>query len=505
MTNKERLNTVLNNVYKEFNFMTKEELNSILNSFIKNSNLLDSDEMIKKVTKNIIKQIYKYLNEKFNNGEFIFYFKKYYNNSLNDVKCFDSYLRKINYTPSFDECTEVLDICSNVLEPLFSENIENIKQCNFKFLKENNFLISLTEVYSVINDFINEEDDDITQNIEIGYIEDSYRAYLYEVGQFPLLTPSQEKELFLALNNGDTNAKKVIANSNLRLVVSIAKKYIGNNIDLLDLIQDGNTGLMVAIEKFDITKGYKFSTYATWWIRQALTRTLANKSRNIRIPVYLHENIMKYNRAVSFLTYLLGREPSEQEIADKLGISLRHLRELKQLKEDCVSLDLKVGEDDDCALGELVASENETPEDLMINSKMRLDVRNFLENCKLTIKEREIIKLRFGFYNNRLFTLEEIGQMFGVTRERIRQVEQNAFRKLRMPSNKADNLAAYLTYPETAMETLIEARKNRGEIEQGLTNQIRSQVTVGKQPKLSVAFERANTIDEEEFVKTLKK
>ena len=263
--------------------------------------------------------------------------------------------------------------------------------------------------------------------------EDPVRMYLKEIGNVPLLTTEQEVELAKRVEAGDEDAKKQLTEANLRLVVSIAKKYVGRGMPFLDLIQEGNMGLMKAVDKFDYTKGYKFSTYATWWIRQAITRGIADTGRTIRVPVHMVETINKTLRMTRTLLQELGREPTPEEVAERLNVSVSRVREVLKISRDPVSLDTPIGEEDDSHLGDFIEDDSAlSPADSAAFSMLRAELATALES--LTDRERQVVKLRFGLEDGRARTLEEVGKEFNVTRERIRQIEAKALRKLRHPS-----------------------------------------------------------------------
>ena len=264
-------------------------------------------------------------------------------------------------------------------------------------------------------------------------VDDPVRMYLREIGKIPLLTYEQEIELAKGVLAGDEDAKKKLAESNLRLVVSIAKKYVGRGMLFLDLIQEGNMGLIKAVEKFDYTKGYKFSTYATWWIRQAITRAIADQARTIRIPVHMVETINKLIRTSRHLLQQLGREPTPEEIAKEMEIPVEKVVEIQKIAQDPVSLETPIGEEDDSHLGDFIQDDDSpAPQDSVAYTLLKEQLEEVMST--LTPREAKVLKLRFGLEDGKARTLEEVGKEFKVTRERIRQIEAKALRKLRHPS-----------------------------------------------------------------------
>ena len=274
-------------------------------------------------------------------------------------------------------------------------------------------------------------------------ISDPVRMYLKEIGRINLLSSDEEFEYAKLAEQGDEYAKNMLAESNLRLVVSIAKRYVGRGMLFLDLIQEGNIGLMKAVDKFDPSKGYKFSTYATWWIRQAITRALADQARTIRVPVHMVETINKLARVQRQLTQELNREPTDEELAKKIGISVEKVREVYKISQDPVSLETPIGEEDDSHLGDFIKDERTmSPEEYATIEMLKEELSGVL--LTLTEREEKVLRLRFGLDDGQCRTLEEVGQVFNVTRERIRQIEAKALRKLRHPS-RSRRLKDFLT------------------------------------------------------------
>ena len=288
-----------------------------------------------------------------------------------------------------------------------------------------------------------EEDVEIDLSVPEGIgIDDPVRMYLKEIGRVPLLSADEEVDLAQRMEKGDEEAKRRLAEANLRLVVSIAKRYVGRGMLFLDLIQEGNLGLIKAVEKFDYTKGYKFSTYATWWIRQAITRAIADQARTIRIPVHMVETINKLIRVSRQLLQELGREPVPEEIAKHMDISVERVREIMKIAQEPVSLETPIGEEEDSHLGDFIEDQDApAPAEAASFRLLKEQLEEVLET--LTPREEKVLRLRFGLDDGRARTLEEVGQEFGVTRERIRQIEAKALRKLRHPS-RSKKLKDYL-------------------------------------------------------------
>ncbi len=342
------------------------------------------------------------------------------------------------------EIQEINDFFSDM--ELDSDQMEKV----FDYLEANN-----VDVLRISNDdddipddiVMSDEDDIDVEKIDLSVpdgisIEDPVRMYLKEIGKVPLLSADEEVELAKRMAEGDEEAKKRLAEANLRLVISIAKRYVGRGMLFLDLIQEGNLGLIKAVEKFDYHKGFKFSTYATWWIRQAITRAIADQARTIRIPVHMVETINKLIRVSRQLLQELGREPTPEEIAAKLDMPVERVREILKISQKPVSLETPIGEEEDSHLGDFIQDDNvPVPAEAAAQTLLKEQLDEVLDT--LTEREQKVLRLRFGMNDGRARTLEEVGKEFDVTRERIRQIEAKALRKLRHPS-RSRKLRDYL-------------------------------------------------------------
>ena len=306
----------------------------------------------------------------------------------------------------------------------FDENIEDVPLLEVDEFEENPELSELEE--------ITQEELENALIIENIAINDPVKMYLKEIGRVPLLSTEEEVELAKKILDGDTAARQRLTEANLRLVVSIAKRYVGRGMHFLDLIQEGNVGLIKAVEKFDYTKGFKFSTYATWWIRQAITRAIADQARTIRVPVHMVETINKLKKVQSQLLHENGREPTEDQIAKEMGLSVSRVREIIRVAQEPVSMETPIGPEEDSRLMDFIRDEDAlAPDDAALKTITNEDIDKVLKT--LSPREEDVIRLRFGLYDGRCHTLEEVGERFEVTRERIRQIEAKALRKLRHP------------------------------------------------------------------------
>ena len=359
---------------------------------------------------------------------------------------------QVKFTEKLKEILEFAKKKKNVLEysevndffreiELSPEKMDDI----LEYLEENG--IDVLKITEDDPDDMSFEDIDETEEIDISVpdgisIEDPVRMYLKDIGKVPLLSAEEEIELAKKMEKGDEQAKKKLAEANLRLVVSIAKRYVGRGMLFLDLIQEGNLGLIKAVEKFDYTKGYKFSTYATWWIRQAITRAIADQARTIRIPVHMVETINKLIRVQRQLLQELGREPSPEEISEQMNLPVDRVREILKISQEPVSLETPIGEEEDSHLGDFIQDENvPVPAEAAAFTLLKEQLVEVLDT--LTDREKKVLTLRFGLDDGKARTLEEVGREFDVTRERIRQIEAKALRKLRHPS-RSRKLKDYL-------------------------------------------------------------
>ncbi len=354
------------------------------------------------------------------------------------------------FKQKLNELIELAKKNNNVIEinkvnDVFKQVNPSLNQIDkmYEYLESKNIIIlnlqdeepsadALLEFDDIDDDYLLSDDTD-SSLLSSAMSDDPVKLYLKEIGGYPLLSLDDEIELAKRIEQGDELAKSQLAESNLRLVVSIAKRYVGRGLSFLDLIQEGNLGLIKAVDKFDYTKGFKFSTYATWWIRQSITRSIADQSRTIRIPVHMSEVINKTYRVSRTLLQELGREPTEQEISDAMNMPIEKVREILKVSADPISLDTPIGEEDDSHLGDFIKDDSIVgPEDAASYAMLQDQISKLLST--LTEREQRVLTLRFGLDDGRTRTLEEVGKEFNVTRERIRQIEAKALRKLRHPS-----------------------------------------------------------------------
>jgi len=331
---------------------------------------------------------------------------------------------------------EILDAIGEMdIDPEHLEKFYDTLETNGIEIVEtlDDIMLNDAELSSITSNDMGEDDLDSEPMIESVAIDDPVKIYLKEIGRVPLLSPDEEMNLAMRISTGDVAAKKRLSEANLRLVVSIAKRYLGRGMQFLDLIQEGNLGLIKAVEKFDHTKGFKFSTYATWWIRQAITRAIADQARTIRIPVHMVETINKVKKVSSQLLHQNGHEPTAEEIAEVINMPTDKVREIMRVAQEPVSLETPIGEEEDSHLGDFIPDDDApAPQDAASHTLLKEQLAEVLGT--LTPREERVLKLRFGLEDGRSRTLEEVGEVFNVTRERIRQIEAKALRKLRHPS-----------------------------------------------------------------------
>ena len=328
-------------------------------------------------------------------------------------------------TSEINDALEQLDFDVEKVDKLY----DTLESLNIDIVDD----IDLSDLEGKDFDSEHDEDDESLLSVDGINIDDPVKVYLKESGRVPLLTPEEEVELAERMAKGDPAARKRLSEANLRLVVSIAKRYVGRGMQFLDLIQEGNLGLIKAVEKFDHTKGFKFSTYATWWIRQAITRAIADQARTIRIPVHMVETINKVKKVSSQLLHKNGHDPSAEEIAEELDMPIDKVREIMRVAQEPVSLETPIGEEEDSHLGDFIEdSDAPAPADAASHTLLKEQLEDVLST--LTPREKKVLELRFGLEDGRNRTLEEVGKEFNVTRERIRQIEAKALRKLRHPS-----------------------------------------------------------------------
>ncbi len=346
----------------------------------------------------------------------------------------------------------------HLIELIVHNYSEYIKQGKIDQVIEDDTIILIIETYCSIENIEIEEPEDENEIIDREGLTDYVKVYLQEIGRYPLLGPEEERELAYKIIQGDEKAKQKMIESNLRLVISIAKYYVGRGLPFLDVIQEGNLGLMKAVEKFDPTKGYKLSTYATWWIRQNIKRALADKGRTIRIPVHKYEKLTIFKRIYQQLEAKLNRAPTVEELAEAMKVTPEEIVEYFSIQDYTLSLNAMVGEESETELGEFIGTAEDTPEDLVLEGSLSQEVMKVLEKCPLTAQEREIIILRYGLLDEEPMTLELISQRYNCTREWIRQKEASAIRKIAM-SEYAKELIEYMPFPERAEKHLKELRK----------------------------------------------
>lgn len=469
---------IINNIYQSFGYINMSYqdyyelvLKEIINSkktytgnisysgFIKKKIRITLSEHIRKLiydSKTTFKTINNYINQKFDKIST-------YEDSIKKIKKIDAFFATYNFIPDVDLIIELLDknaIFVEMIELIFKHYYLEITSGNSEKIFDNSLLIITIETYCMLKNIEIKQEEPSEKNYDSteGEVTDSVKLYLREIGRRPLLTVQQEREIAHRVAQGDSRARDLLIESNLRLVVSIARKYINRGLSFLDLIQEGNLGLMIAVDKYDVEKGYKFSTYATNWISQAMTRAIADKARNVRIPVGLYIEIGSYKRTITNLELKLNRQPTIEEIANEMKLSIPEVIKLHKLQNDTVSINALIGDDSDTELEKFIPASEETLEDVTISETLQYHVRKLFEDCNLKEREKEVLMLRFGFNDEKPMTLEEIGKKYNITRERVRQIEAKALKKIRS-SKQVKELAVYMQKPDESLENIEEFRK----------------------------------------------
>lgn len=387
---------------------------------------------------------------------------KYQDNIISFEKIVN-FFHDFNFFPPPNLLIELIDkndTLNKILQDVVENNLEILQKYDIDSKFSDDISKNFIELYCLKNNIEIKKDDDIqeedytefiTDITNTVYTDDSVKMYLQEIHK-PILTKEQEKSLALRIRNGDEKAKELFIERNLRLVIKVARKYTGHGISFLDLIQEGNLGLIKAVDKFDVTKGYKFSTYATCWIRQSIQRSLGNKSRNIRLPVHLYEKVKKYELLKKELSLKFNREPTFEELSKKMRVSIDTIYKYERLEHDTISLNMIVG-DEDSELEDFISLSTESIDNQFIEENLKDVIENLLKNSNLTTKEIDILKLRFGIGTNDPKTLEETGKIYGVSRERIRQIQEKALKKIRRSYNVKE-LAIYMDNPKEAKKNI---------------------------------------------------
>ncbi len=456
----------VDDVYKSYSFIDidKKEYEDLIKEVTDNiKDTSDIKDQVIKITKSILinkvknlilnsktsfKIINNYINQNLNNCN-------NYNDALNFFKSLSLFLSFNEYIPTPEIIIELLNknlLFNKATDLIIEKNKKQILNGNIDKIFTNNLLILTIDTYCILNDIEtnNYEEENSTNNLESL---DILKQYLKEIGKYPILDSKQENQLALKIKQGDKEAKDLFIKSNLKLVVSIAKKYVGRGLALLDLVQDGNLGLMKAVDKFDVDKGYKFSTYATWWIRQSIARGIMDKSKTIKIPVHQYEKFLSYNKVINNLTMSLNRPPTLKEVASELNVKEDDIAYVYNLMIDPISISVKVGEEKETELSDFIESDDKPLEDLVGNKFLADSIEELFKEANLNEKEIQVLKLRFGFDNKKPLTLKEIAIQYGLTRERIRQIQENALFKLRK-TKFIDGFEEYTSYPNKSLSYL---------------------------------------------------
>ena len=436
----------------------KSESNYI--DFLQNKIKFRLSEKIKSLLLNSetsFKTLNNYINQKFTSISS-------YEDALKYFEEIRIFLETYDFIPNIDLLIELItknNLFNKIVELIFEKNRLPIISGKMEDLFDDSILLSTIDTYCILKNISIQEsyETDVDNYETTEYIRiDNINIYLKEISKKNLLTIQQEREFAQKIAEGDVKAKKQFIESNLRLVVSVARKYIGRGLSFLDLIQEGNLGLITAVDKYDVNKGYKFSTYATYWIRQAINRAIYDKSRNVRIPAYMYEKVGLYKKTITKMEDKLGRSPTINEIANEMHLSISKVTMLHKLQDDTISINSFVGVEEDTELEDFIPSSEEIPEDIVLDGTLQSQVRNLFKKCCLKPNEINILMLRYGFNNKESMTLEEIGKIMHISKERIRQIEARAIKKIRN-SKYVKDLAVYTTNPEQSLHNIEEFRK----------------------------------------------
>ena len=461
----------ISSIYDCFKYleMSEQEFYQLVLKEIENSKTTYSGNQsyVSFVKNNLIKELNNQTEHLLNNGKAFHIINNYINQEFNNpkldvfysIKQVGAFFEKYNYNPELDLIIKLLkknNLFREKIGSIFHQYSSIITSGNIDNICDDNFFLMSVETYCMLNDIdikiIDEKE--LYQDLDISNITG---VYLAEISRYPLLSVTQEKELATRIANGDEKARKYFIECNLRLVTSIAKKYMNRGLSFLDMVQEGNLGLMIAVDHFDVSKGYKFSTYATCWIREAITRAIANKGRNIRISVSTYEKVQNYKAAQALLEHKLNREVTISEVAHEMGISIEEAGNLYKLQTDTVSLNSPVSDESDTEFGDLIPT-NEILDDSVISNDLHTLIQNLLQQCKLTYREIDVLMLRYGLNDNEYMTLEEISHRYNITKERIRQIEIKALKKIRK-SKYIKDFAIYMQNPDKALKFLQQFQK----------------------------------------------
>ena len=473
----ELLLPVIQNVYQSFSYIKlseKEYSSLVLNEIVMSKKLYNGDILYSDFIKKRIKTIFSEKTKQllFDSNKSFYLINDYINIEFKTVKTpyesirqfakLSSFLETYNYLLGPDILIELINknvIFSEMIEVIVKKYYSKIVAGKSKNIFDNSSIILAIETYCMLKGIeIKENLDEELDYSSSSVVPDNIKAYLKEIGEIDLLSDEDERDLAKKVANGDTNAREKFIESNLKLVVFIAKRYVGRGLPFLDLIQEGNIGLMTAVDRYDAKKGYKFSTYATWWIRQAITRAIADKGRNVRLPVYLSQNLMLYRKTITDLQKRLNRQPTIEEIAKEMKVSIPKVIELYKLQSDTISINSMVGDDGDTELEHFIPGSDVSPEDIVIEGTLQSQVRKMLQECNLSEREKEVLVLRYGFNDRAPMTLEKVGKKYGISRERVRQIEEKALVKIRR-SRHIKELAVYMQQPDESLANIEKFRE----------------------------------------------